>query len=116
MPIARKLLHSDLFLRTLYDRGADRIPLDGEVMEGTASVDESSFTGESVPATKEAGAKVIGGTINTDGLLKVPVTKVGEESFLSQIVRLMTQIAERKPPVELLADRLMNYYGPNAKR
>ncbi len=93
-------------------RPGERIPLDGEVMEGSASVDESSFTGESVPATKEAGAKVIGGTLNIDGLFKVRVTKVGEESFLSQIVRLMTQIAERKPPVELLADRLMNYYGP----
>ena len=93
-------------------RPGERIPLDGEVMEGSASVDESSFTGESVPATKEAGTKVIGGTLNIDGLLKVRVTKVGEESFLSQIVRLMTQIAERKPPVELLADRLMNYYGP----
>lgn len=93
-------------------RPGERIPLDGEVMEGNASVDESSFTGESVPAAKEKGAKVIGGTLNIDGFLKVRVTKVGEESFLSQIVRLMTQIAERKPPVELLADRLMNYYGP----
>lgn len=93
-------------------RPGERIPLDGEVVEGSASVDESSFTGESVPATKEMGSKVIGGTLNLDGSLKVKVTKVGEESFLSQIVRLMSQIAERKPPIELLADRLMNYYGP----
>lgn len=93
-------------------RPGERIPLDGEVIEGIASVDESSFTGESVPATKEIGAKVIGGTLNLDGLLKVRVSKVGQDSFLSQIVRLMTQIAERKPPIELLADRLMNYYGP----
>ncbi|MBI4483421.1 MAG: cation-translocating P-type ATPase, partial [Acidobacteria bacterium] len=93
-------------------RPGERIALDGEVIEGTASVDESSFTGESVPSTKEVDAKVIGGTLNLDGELKVRVTKVGQDSFLSQIVRLMTQIAERKPPVELLADRLMNYYGP----
>lgn len=93
-------------------RPGERIPLDGEVIEGIASVDESSFTGESVPATKEIGTKVIGGTLNLDGLLKVRVSKVGQDSFLSQIVRLMTQIAERKPPIELLADRLMNYYGP----
>ncbi|MBW3634993.1 MAG: heavy metal translocating P-type ATPase [Armatimonadetes bacterium] len=93
-------------------RPGERIPLDGEVIEGTASVDESSFTGESVPATKEVGAKVIGGTLNYDGALKIRVSKVGGDSFLSQIVRLMTQIAERKPPLELLADRLMNYYGP----
>lgn len=93
-------------------RPGERIPLDGEIIEGSASVDESSFTGESVPATKEAGSSVIGGTLNLDGALKVRVTRTGEESFLSQIVRLMSQIAERKPPIELLADRLMNYYGP----
>lgn len=93
-------------------RPGERIPLDGEVIEGMASVDESSFTGESVPATKQQGSELIGGTLNLDGLLKARVTKVGQESFLSQIVRLMTQISERKPPIELLADRLMNYYGP----
>ncbi len=93
-------------------RPGERIPLDGEVIEGTASVDESSFTGESVPATRELGSKVIGGTLNLDGGLQVKVTKTGEDSFLSQIVRLMTQIAERKPSIELLADWLMNYYGP----
>jgi P-type Cu+ transporter len=90
----------------------ERIPLDGEILEGSAAVDESSFTGESVPATKEPGSEVIGGTLNLDGSLKVRVTKVGTETFLNQIVRLMIQIAERKPPIELLADRLMNYYGP----
>ncbi|MBI3949117.1 MAG: heavy metal translocating P-type ATPase, partial [Acidobacteria bacterium] len=93
-------------------RPGERLPLDGEVIEGVASVDQSSFTGESVPATKGVGATVIGGTLNLDGMLKVRVTKVGQDSFLSQIVRLMTQIAERKPPLELLADRMINYYGP----
>ncbi|MBI4482236.1 MAG: heavy metal translocating P-type ATPase [Acidobacteria bacterium] len=97
---------------TLVVRPGERIPLDGEVIEGLASVDESSFTGESVPSTKAMGAKVIGGTLNLDGALKVRVTKIGQDSFLNQIVRLMTQIAERKPPLELLADRLMNTYGP----
>ena len=62
--------------------------------------------------TKEARSTVIGGTLNLDGALQVQVTKVGEDSFLSQIVRLMTQIAERKPSIELMADWLMNYYGP----
>ena len=90
----------------------ERIPLDGMVIEGAASVDESSFTGESVPATKEINSNVIGGTLNLDGNLKVRVSKISQESFLSQIVGLMSRIAEKKPPVELLADRLMNYYGP----
>ena len=93
-------------------RPGEHIPLDGSVIDGAASVDESSFTGESVPSTKQEGSTVIGGTLNLDGLLKVRVTKVGQDSFLSQIVRFMMQIAERKPPIELLADRLMNYYGP----
>lgn len=93
-------------------RPGERIPVDGEITEGEASIDESSFTGESVPASKAPGAKVIGGTLNLDGALTVRVTKTGADTFLSQIVRLMTRIAERKPPIELLADRLMNYYGP----
>jgi len=93
-------------------RPGERIPLDGEVIEGSASVDESSFTGESVPASKEPRSKVIGGTLSLDGALQVRVTKVGEDSFLNQIVRLMAQIAERKPSIELMADKLMNYYGP----
>lgn len=93
-------------------RPGERIPLDGVIVDGAASVDQSSFTGESVPSAKTSGDEVIGGTLNLDGSLHVEVTKVGEESFLSQIVRLMTHIAERKAPIELLADRLMNYYGP----
>lgn len=90
----------------------ERIPLDGSVIEGIASVDESSFTGESIPGTKEIGSEVMGGTLNLDGNLKVKVSKISGESFLSQIVSMMSRISERKPPVELLADRLMNYYGP----
>lgn len=108
-----EVMTKDIVLgEVLLVRPGERIPLDGEVSEGIASVDESSFTGESVPATKAVGAKVIGGTLNLDGALQVRVTKVGEDTFLNQIVRLMSQIAERKPPLELLADRLMNYYGP----
>ena len=93
-------------------RPGERIPLDGQVIDGTASVDESSFTGEAMPATRSVGQDVIGGSVNLDGALKVRVSKVGADSFVSQIVHLMTQISERKPPIELLADRLMNYYGP----
>lgn len=97
---------------TLIVSPGERIPLDGEVVRGLASVDESSFTGESVPAAKEPGSAVIGGTLNLDGSLEILVTKVGDESFLSQLVRLMSRISDRKVPLELAADRLMNYYGP----
>lgn len=97
---------------TVVVRPGERIPLDGEVAHGLASVDESSFTGESVPVAKEPGAVVIGGTLNLDGALEIVVTKMGEESFLSQLVRLMSHISDRKVPLELMADKLMNYYGP----
>lgn len=93
-------------------RPGERIPLDGVVLDGGASVDEASFTGESTPAVKEVGSNVIGGTLNLDGALQIKVSKIGQDSFLSQIVSLMSRIAEKKPPVELLADKLMNYYGP----
>jgi P-type Cu+ transporter len=93
-------------------RPGERIPLDGVVLDGAGSVDEASFTGESTPANKEVGATVIGGTLNLDGALQIKVSKVGQDSFLSQIVSLMSRIAEKKPPVELLADKLMNYFGP----
>jgi Cu+-exporting ATPase len=108
-----EVLTSDVVVgETLVVRPGERIPLDGEVLEGIASVDESSFTGESVPVTRTIRDPVIGGTLNLDGALQVRVMKVGQESFLSQIIRLMTQIAERKPSIELMADWLMNFYGP----
>ena len=93
-------------------RPGERIPLDGIVLDGSSSVDESSFTGESIPVFKQNEAEVIGGTMNIDGALRIKVTKKSTDSFLSQIVGMMSQINEKKPPVELLADRLMNYYGP----
>lgn len=97
---------------TVVLRPGERVPVDGEVIEGASSLDLSTVTGESAPVYVESGAEVIGGTTNLDGFLKVRATRVGEETFLSQVVRLMRQIEQRKPPVMLLMDRLMNYYGP----
>ncbi|MCI0458171.1 MAG: heavy metal translocating P-type ATPase, partial [Gemmataceae bacterium] len=93
-------------------RPGERVPLDGAVVEGTSSLDLSTVTGESAPVFVQPGGEVIGGTTNLDGFIKVKATRVGEETFLNQVVRLMRQIEERKPPVMLLMDRLMNYYGP----
>jgi P-type Cu+ transporter len=108
-----EVLTRDVLVNEIVEvRPGERIPLDGIVLSGNASVDEASFTGESTPAVKEVGANVIGGTLNLDGALQIKVSKVGQDSFLSQIVSLMSRIAEKKPPVELLADKLMNYYGP----
>ena len=97
---------------TVVIKPGERIPLDGEVVQGNASVDESSFTGESVPASKEVGSKVIGGTLNLDGSLHIVVTKVGEETFLNQLIKLMARVSDKKVPLELMADKIMNYYGP----
>ncbi|MEX2565240.1 MAG: heavy metal translocating P-type ATPase [Cyclobacteriaceae bacterium] len=97
---------------TVVVKPGERVPLDGEVVQGMASVDESSFTGESVPASKEVGSKVIGGTLNLDGSLHIVVTKVGEETFLNQLIKLMARVSDKKIPLELMADKIMNYYGP----
>ncbi|MFZ5625255.1 MAG: heavy metal translocating P-type ATPase, partial [Gemmatimonadota bacterium] len=93
-------------------RPGERVPLDGVVVDGASSFDMSAVTGESAPAYREASGEVVGGTMNLDGFVKVEATRPAAESFVSQVVRLMRQIEERKPPIQLLIDRLMNSYGP----
>ena len=93
-------------------RPGERVPLDGTIEDGAASFDLSAVTGESAPAYREAGGEVVGGTMNLDGFVRVRVTRPASEGFVAQVVRLMRQIEERKPPIQLLMDRLMNYYGP----
>ena len=93
-------------------RPGERVPLDGVVREGESSVDMSSVTGESVPVYREPGSEVVGGTVNLDGFLKVEVSRPASEGYIAQVVRLMRHIGEKKPPIQLLMDRLMNYYGP----
>jgi len=93
-------------------RPGERVPLDGRIVQGSSSFDMSSVTGESAPVYREANGEVVGGTINLDGFIRVEVTRPASEGFISQVVKLMRQIEERKPPIQLLMDRLMNYYGP----
>nr|MBA3406361.1 cadmium-translocating P-type ATPase [Gemmatimonadaceae bacterium] len=93
-------------------RPGERVPLDGVIRRGSSSFDMSAVTGESAPAFREVDGEVVGGTINLDGFIEVEVTRAASEGFVSQVVRLMRQIEERKPPIQLLMDRLMNYYGP----
>ena len=93
-------------------RPGERVPLDGVIKEGASSFDLSAVTGESAPAYREVGGEVVGGTMNLDGFVRVEVTRPASESFVAQVVKLMRQIEERKPPIQLLMDRLMNYYGP----
>jgi len=85
-------------------RPGEKVPIDGKVIAGESSVNESAITGESRPVGKKAGETVIGGTINNDGSLTVEVTKTGAETAISQMMELVRQAQETKPPVQKLAD------------
>jgi P-type Cu2+ transporter len=87
----------------------EKVPIDGVVTEGETSLNEAMITGESKPVSKKAGSKVIGGTINMEGVLHVQVTKTGDETAVSQIIKLVEQAVSSKPPVQRLADRAANY-------
>ena len=89
-----------------------QIPVDGEVIEGESYVDESMVTGESIPVAKRPGAALVGGTLNTNGLLRFRATKVGRETVLAQIIRLVQEAQGSKPPVQRIADTVVGYFIP----
>ncbi len=90
-------------------RPGEKVPIDGVVTEGESSLNEAMITGESKPVSKKAGSNVIGGTVNMEGAIRVQVTKTGEETAVSQIIKLVEQAISSKPPVQRLADRAANY-------
>src|SRR5712692_5808405 len=94
-------------------RPGERIPVDGRVIEGTSAIDESMITGESLPREKRIGDEVIGGTVNKTGLLKVRATKVGQDTVLSQIAKLVEEAQVGKAPLQRLADRISAYFVPS---
>jgi Cu+-exporting ATPase len=93
-------------------RPGEKIPTDGIVVEGESAVDESMATGESMPVNKHPGDEVIGATVNQDGLLKVRATRVGKDTFLAQVVRLVEQAQGTKVPIQAFADRVTAVFVP----
>jgi P-type Cu+ transporter len=93
-------------------RPGERIPVDGVVVNGRSHVDESMLTGESLPVAKEVGDKVIGATINKQGLIRFEATKVGRETALAQIIRLVEQAQGSKAPIQRIIDRVSAYFVP----
>jgi len=93
-------------------RPGEKIPTDGEVVEGDSHVDESIATGESIPVEKSPGAPVLGATINKEGRLKVRATRVGADTFLSQVIKLVEQAQSSKVPIQEFADRVTARFVP----
>ena len=93
-------------------RPGETIPVDGVVVEGRSSADESMLTGESLPVEKGPGDTVIGATLNKLGLLKFEATKVGKETALAQIIRLVQEAQGSKPPIQKLADKVSSIFVP----
>ena len=90
----------------------EKIPTDGEVIDGQSSVDESLATGESMPVEKTVGAQVIGATINKNGVLKVKASKVGKDTFLSQVIKMVEEAQGSKVPIQAFADRVTSVFVP----
>lgn len=93
-------------------RPGEKIPTDGIVIEGESAVDESMATGESLPVTKTEGDEVIGASVNQMGLLKVKATKVGKDTFLSQVITMVKEAQGSKVPIQKFADKITTYFVP----
>lgn len=93
-------------------RPGEKIPTDGVVVSGSSSVDESIATGESMPVDKGKGDEVIGATINKEGVLKVEATKVGKDTFLSQVIKMVEEAQGSRVPIQAYADKVTSYFVP----
>jgi Cu+-exporting ATPase len=107
IPIAQVQLEDAVLVRP-----GERIPVDGIVIEGTSSVDESMLSGEPLPVDKRGGDKVVGGTINGEGLLKFKAAAIGKDTVLAQIIRLVQEAQGSKAPIQALADKVAAIFVP----
>jgi Cu+-exporting ATPase len=93
-------------------RPGEKVPVDGSVLEGTSSVDEAMVSGEPIPVEKQAGAKVIAGTVNGTGGLLVQADRVGEQTLLAQIIRLVGEAQRSRAPIQRLVDQVSQWFVP----
>jgi Cu+-exporting ATPase len=93
-------------------RPGEKVPVDGVVVDGASAVDESMLTGESLPVEKRAGAEVFGATLNKTGSFRFEATKVGADTVLAQIIKLVDEAQSSKPPIQQLADRIAEVFVP----
>ena len=93
-------------------RPGEKIPTDGAVVEGESAVDESMATGESMPVNKYAGDEVIGATLNQEGLLQVKATRIGKDTFLAQVIKLVDEAQGSKVPIQEFADKVTSVFVP----
>ncbi|QYO62500.1 copper-translocating P-type ATPase [Leptolyngbya sp. 7M] len=98
--------------QTLRIKANEKVPTDGEIIDGETSIDESMVTGESMPVTKRTGAKVIGGTLNGNRSFLMRVEKVGKETLLAQIVKMVGEAQRSRAPIQRLADAVSAYFVP----
>ncbi|MCY7706272.1 heavy metal translocating P-type ATPase [Bacillus safensis] len=96
----------------VFVKPGEKVPVDGEIIEGTTAIDESMITGESLPVDKTEGDMVIGATINKNGFIKIKATKVGKETALSQIIRVVEQAQGSKAPIQRMADQISGIFVP----
>ncbi|NIS50670.1 MAG: heavy metal translocating P-type ATPase, partial [Phycisphaerae bacterium] len=97
---------------TVIVKPGEKIPVDGEILDGHSSVDESMVTGESIPVEKTAGDEVVGATINKTGTFKFKATKVGKDTMLAQIIKMVEEAQGSKPPIARLVDVIASYFVP----
>ncbi len=108
IPIDLVLTHDIVIVRP-----GEKVPVDGTIRSGDSYVNESMVTGEPVPVHKTSGSEVIGGTLNNDGVIRVEATRVGAETVLSQIIRMVDEAQKHRPPIQRIADKAVRYFIPS---